>query len=81
MIRRIVYRHTRGDYVGLRQILAIADEDTNRLTYLHTGEARALEAGPLPDRLAPVAMPFDGRIGRAMRLKTSDKYVLYQEVE
>jgi hypothetical protein len=81
MIRRIVYRHTRGDYAGLRQILALADEDTNLLTYLHTGEARMLERGPLPDKLAPVALPFDGRIGRGMRLKTSDKYVMYQEVE
>ncbi len=81
VIRRIVYRHTRGDYPGLRQILALASEEANTLHYLHTGEVRKLEVGPLPDRLAPVQMPFDGRIGRAMRLKTSDKYVLYQEVE
>ncbi len=82
MIRRIVYCHTRGDYVGLRQILALADDELNILTYLHTREARALDMGPLPDRLAPVAVLVGGdRRSRAMRLKTSDKYVLYQEVE
>jgi hypothetical protein len=81
MIRRIVYRHTRGAYPGLRQILALASEEDNSLRYLHTGEVRRLEVGPLPDRLAAVQLPFDGRIGRGMRLKTSDKYVVYQEVE
>jgi hypothetical protein len=83
MTRRIVYQHTRGPWVGLRQILAVTFEGNEHtsphLGYLHTGEVRALEFGPLPDRLAPVAMPPDGRLSKGMRLKSSDKYVLYLE--
>ena len=77
-MRRIVYRHTAGPYPGLRQILALEGEQ--QLLYLHTGDMRILDAGPLPDRLAPVALWPDGRLSKAMRLKTTDTYVVYQEV-
>jgi hypothetical protein len=82
-MRRIVYRHTAGPYPGLHQILALelrGEGGTGALFYLHTGEQRALEPGPLPDRLAPIPMCPDGRMAKGMRLKTSDKWVLYQEV-
>lgn len=82
-IRRIVYQHTRGLYPGLHQILAIEarEGDKGMLHYLHTGEQRTLEPGPMPDKLAAIRLNVGGsRVARAMRLKTSDKYVLYQEM-
>lgn len=85
MIRRIVYQHTRGPWIGLSQILAMEIRKTpqgrGKLGYLHTGKLRDLDPGPMPDRLAPVAMQPDGRMAKGMRLKTTDKYVVYQEVE
>ena len=82
-MRRIVYQHTAGAYPGLRQILAVETEHegTPVLVYLHSNEGRRLDPGPLPDRLAPIKMPFDGRKAAAMRLKTSDKWVLYVEAK
>lgn len=75
-IRRVVYRHTAGPYPGLRQIMGLADART--VVFLHSGEARTLEAG-MPDRMAAVAMWPDGRASKGMRLKSTDRYVLYQE--
>lgn len=81
MIRRIIYQHTRGPWKGMHQFLAVENTDMQAVCYLHTGEIRGVEPGPLPDKLAAVAMFPDGRMARAMRLKTTDKYVLYQEMQ
>jgi hypothetical protein len=81
-MRRIVYLHTAGPWIGLRQILGgefREGQSPGSLVYFHTGETKALAAGPLPDRLAPVQMAPDGRVSKGMRLKTTDKYVLYVE--
>jgi hypothetical protein len=75
-LRRIVYIHTAGPYAGLRQILGLSAPEG--VLFLHTGELRA-HSGPPPDVLAPIAMPPDGRISAGMRLKSTDRYVLYQE--
>lgn len=76
-MRRIVFRHTAGPYPGLRQITAIATDTS--IMYLHSGVVRAHE-GPLPDKLAAHPMWPDGRMARGMRLKSTDTYVLYQEI-
>ena len=78
-MHRIVYQHTTGPYPGLRQILAVTSDTA--IHYLHTGEQRTLDPGPLPPCLAPVTMWPDGRMAIGMRLKTNDRYVLYQERE
>lgn len=66
-IRRIVLRHTAGPYPGLRQIVGVIDK-----------------VGELPDILpAPSEPPAnlwpDDREARALRMKSTDRYVLYQE--
>ena len=84
MMRRVIYQHTRGPWKGVHQIIALELRDTpqgvGRLGYLHTREIRALEPGPMPDRLAAIPMTPDGRQSKGMRLKSTDRYVLYQEV-
>lgn len=64
-------RHTAGPYPGLRQICgSFSLEDT--------------EGGRIPDILPaypspPMALWPDGRLAKALRLKSTDRYVLYQE--
>jgi len=83
MVRRIFYQHTTGPYVGLRQLVAMEmrhEQGHGALGYIATGEIRTLEPGPMPDRLKAAPMFPDGRMAKAMRLKTTDKWVLYREV-
>ena len=84
MMRRIVYRHTAGPYVGLRQILGVEVRKTlqgpGHLLLLHIGEWMALDPGPMPDVIQPIPLFPDMRMAKGMRLRTSDKYVLYQEM-
>jgi hypothetical protein len=70
-IRRVVLVHTAGPYPGLRQILGLTPDFVD-------------SAGCLPEVLpqhpAPaVALPPDGRFGKALRVHSNDKYVVYAE--
>lgn len=74
--RRLVYRHTRGPWAGIDQIVGyVTPKD---FTYLTVRERRA-HKGPVPDVLTAVEMSPDGRESRGLRLKTTDRYVHYQE--
>jgi hypothetical protein len=79
-MRRLVYLHSAGPYVGLRQIVGVVDDS---FIYYDTGaraEMRSLEPGsPLPDKLAAIEMLPDRRLAKAMRLKSTDTYALYKE--
>lgn len=75
--RRLVYRHTAGPYAGLDQIVGYVNE--THFVYLLQREARP-HTGPVPDKLKAIPMFPDGRMAKGMRLKTTDRYVLYQEV-
>lgn len=66
-IRRIVVRHTAGPYAGLRQILGVTDSEPGELPDILPG----------PGEVAP--MFPDNRPARALRLKSTNRYVLYQE--
>lgn len=69
--RRIVLRHTAGPYAGLRQIIGVftaEDAELGRIPEV----IPAHPAGPAP--LWP-----DGRLAKALRLKATDRYVLYTE--
>lgn len=70
-IRRIVIQHTAGPYPGLRQIVGVFT-------------AQDSEQGRIPDVLpaypaAPQPLWPDGRLARALRLKSTETYVLYTE--
>lgn len=65
--RRIVLAHTAGPYPGLRQILGVFNA--------HDSVPDILPAYPAP----AISLPPDGRLGKALRLRSNDKYVLYQE--
>lgn len=75
--RRLVYRHTRGPWTGIDQIVGYVTPTD--FIYLTARERRS-HKGPVPDVLAEVEMSPNGRESRAMRLKTSDRYVHYQEI-
>ncbi len=75
--RRLVYRHTAGPHAGLDQIVGFVDQ--KHFVYLLQREARP-HKGPVPDKLSAIPMWPDGRMAKAMRLKTTDRYVMYQEV-
>lgn len=66
-IRRIVLRHTAGPYAGLRQIVGYFEEDVELPEVIP-----AHPQGPAP--LWP-----DGRLAKAMRLKSNNRYVEYVE--
>lgn len=66
-IRRIVLRHTAGPYAGLRQIIGCFGGDVEIPEVIP-----AHPQGPAP--LWP-----DGRLAKALRLKSTDRYVLYTE--
>lgn len=65
-IRRIVLQHNAGPYAGLRQIMGTFPET-------------ASERDQVPE-LVP-AMPWwpDGRVSKALRLQSTDRWVLYSE--
>lgn len=70
-IRRVVLRHTAGPYPGLCQIVGVFSADD-------------AEQGRIPDILPahpspPMALWPDGRLTKALRLKSTPTYVLYQE--
>jgi hypothetical protein len=70
-IRRIFLRHTTGPYPGLVQMIGVFT-------------AENAEMGQIPDVLPPHPQPPaalwpDGRLGKALRLKSTDRYVMYQE--
>lgn len=70
-IRRIVLRHTAGPYPGLRQIIGLftaEDADLGRIPEVIPAHPQ----GPAP--LWP-----DGRLAKALKLKTTDRYVVYTE--
>jgi hypothetical protein len=66
-IRRLVLRHTAGPYAGLRQIIGLTDKAPGELPDILPGPG---EVG--------VLWP-DNRPARALRLLSTDRYVLYQE--
>lgn len=74
--RRLIYRHTRGAWAGIDQIVGVVT--ANHFIYLTVREARSHQ-GPVPDVLSEVPMMPDGRESRALRMKTTNRYVLYQE--
>lgn len=76
--RRVVYVHTAGPYPGLRQILGLISDDG--VQFLHTGEFRPFtpQSGT-GDVLAAVQMCPDGRWSKGMRLRSTDRYALFQE--
>jgi hypothetical protein len=70
-IRRIVLRHTAGPYAGLRQIIGVFSADD-------------AEMGRIPEVIpaypqGPAPLWPDGRLAKALRIKATDRYVLYQE--
>lgn len=77
-LRRVVFRHTAGPYPGLAQILGLMSDDG--VGFIHTGEYRPFTPNSgTGDILAAIPMPPDGRWSKGMRLKSTDRYVLYQE--
>jgi hypothetical protein len=76
-IRRIVVRHTAGPYPGLRQIIGAMTE--TGVQYFHTGESRPFGGGGNGDTLNQVRLWPDGRVGLLMRMKSNNRYALYQE--
>lgn len=69
-IRRVVLLHTAGPYPGLRQIIGLFEgADT----------APSPEVLPAPGTGMALTMWPDGRHARALRLKATPKFVLYQE--
>jgi len=76
--RRLVYQHTRGPWKGIRQIVGLVTDKA--FLYVTCAEARP-HRGPVPEKLKAVPMSPDGRMGKGAALKTTDKYVLYLEVE
>lgn len=77
--RRIIFEHTEGVFKGLRQIVGVQREKDIVYTHTEPYMVRTHE-GPLPDVLASIPMTPDGRWSRGMRLKTTDRYALYQEL-
>jgi hypothetical protein len=70
-IRRIVLQHTAGPYPGLRQIIGTFTADN-------------AELGQIPDIIPAHPQPAapmwpDGRLAKALRLKSTERYVLYVE--
>lgn len=76
--RRLIYRHTRGSWAGIDQIVGIATP--RGFFFLTTREVKGHE-GPAPDKMSVTQMMPDGREAKGLRLKSTDRYVMYQEVE
>lgn len=78
-LRRVVYRHTAGPYPGLRQIVGLMTPEG--VQFLHTNPPFGRAFGPdgKGDRLEPIPMWPDGRLSAGLRLKTTDRWVMYQE--
>ena len=70
-MRRIVLTHMAGPYPGLRQIIGTFSADDAEMDAIPD----VLPAYPAP----PCPLWPDGRLAKALRLKSTDKYVLYQE--
>lgn len=69
--RRIIFRHTHGPYPGLRQIVGLftsSDAELGRIPDV-------LPAHPAP----PAPLWPDGRLAKALRLRSTETYVLYTE--
>lgn len=69
--RRIVVRYTAGPFAGLRKIIGVFT-------------AEDAEQGRIPDVLPafpspPAALWPDGRLGRLLRLRSTDRAVFYVE--
>jgi hypothetical protein len=69
--RRIVFRHTHGPYPGLRQIIGLftkSDAELGRIPDV-------IPAHPAP----PQPVWPDGRLAKALRLRSTETYVEYVE--
>ena len=70
-IRRVVLCHTAGPYPGLRQIIGVFTADDAAM-------GRIPEVLPAHPQEAARLWP-DGRLAKALRLHSTDRYVMYTE--